>query len=120
MKWKWGSGLRRGSVAVNPEPAKHSRWGWCSWCAACALPLAAVGRCWRPAGRRRNPFWGSPSGRPLLFPFVCTFPPFLSFFFLGNICVLHFPEAVILHKPLGEVHPFPLPKSPYQTLVTCR
>lgn len=80
--------------------------------AACALPLAAVGRCSRAGGEEKSVL-DLPSGRPL-FPFVCTF------FFFFYIRVLHFPEAVILHKPLSEVHPFPLPKSPYQTLVTCR
>lgn len=82
MKWKWGSGLRRGSAGVKLEPAELSWWGWCSWCAACALPLAAVGRCSRAGGEEKSVL-DLPSGRPL-FPFVCTF----FFFFFISECFI--------------------------------
>lgn len=49
--------------------------------AACALPLAAVGRCSRAGGEEKSVL-DLPSGRPL-FPFVCTF-----FFFFISECFI--------------------------------
>ena len=49
MEWKWGSGLRRGSAGVKPEPAERSWWGWCSCCAACLPACALPALCLRSA-----------------------------------------------------------------------